>query len=96
MRMFTHTSEGWHPFLIFFLQESLNWQLPRFVLFLEVAELVFRQSGIEKNPFSLLHKSAWRCFSLRKDRKGPNESTWSKWILMPADFGQHVTSFVIL
>lgn len=58
MRMFTHTSEGWHPFLIFFLQESLNWQLPRFVLFLEVAELVFRQSGIEKNPFSLLHKSA--------------------------------------
>lgn len=36
-----------------------------FVLFLEVAEPVFRQSGIERNPFSLLHKSAWRCSFLR-------------------------------
>ena len=59
MGMFTHTVEGWHSFLIFFSLRTTQLALPHcFVLFLEVAEPAFRQSGIKKNPFSLSHMSA--------------------------------------
>lgn len=61
----------------FFLQETVNWKPPPcFVLFLEIAELVFELQHWKK-PILSLTWECLRCFSSLKDCKGPNKSTWS-------------------